>query len=51
MGNNELSVVENVVANEAIEKFGNFDAEIIRLLAELFHRLRKPVCALHVLAS
>ena len=51
MGNDQLPVVENIVTDKAIEKLGDFDAELIRLLAELFHRLCKTMRAFHVAAS
>ena len=51
MGNDQLSIIEGIVADKTIEKLGNFDAELIRLVSELFHRLRKTVGSLHIPAS
>src|ERR1700759_371048 len=51
MGDNQFPVVEDIVTDKTIEKLGDFDAELIWLLAELFHRLCKTVGALHVPAS
>ena len=51
VGNDQLAIVEDIVADKAIEELGDFDAELIRLLAELFHRLCKAVRALYIPAS
>ena len=51
VGDDQFPVVEDKMADQAIEKLCNFDAEGFRLMAELLHRLSQAVGALNITSS
>ena len=48
VGHHELAVIEDIVADEVVEELRGFDAELVRLAAQLFDRLRQAVGQLDI---
>ncbi len=51
VSDDQLPIVEDEVADQAVQKLGHFDAESLGLLAELLHRLSEAMRALHISAT